>query len=275
MKVILLTSDYNLPANVAIRDFLENPTLKKQKIDIVGLVSASTFDFNERGFRVMMKFIKKSGFWFFAKSIFSSIWKRLSIGFAKWFIPDSSRTYFSLQELAEKHNIPFLSVEDVNSKTSEAFIKDKKPDYLTSLFLLQILKKNILKLPHKGAINAHPALMQRHRGVFTSFWALLKNWRHGGATVHFMTEKVDEGKVILQKRFFVHPSDTIYSVNYKSAKICSQLILKALLKLKRNEKYGFFLKKAGRFFTMPSEKDIQMFYQKGRSLMTVREFFRI
>ncbi|NJP03730.1 hypothetical protein HC823_00370 [Candidatus Gracilibacteria bacterium] len=35
------------------------------------------------------------------------------------------------------------------------------------------------------------------------------NRKHAGATVHFMSEKVDEGPVILQKRFKVDSFDTI------------------------------------------------------------------
>ena len=66
----------------------------------------------------------------------------------------------------------------------------------------------------------------------SSFWVLPKI-EETGATVHFMTEKL-MSMVILQRRFFVHPSDTIYCVNKKrSAR--RKLLIKALIKLKRRE----------------------------------------
>jgi len=273
MKIILLTSDYNLPANIALREFLESSVIKKHHIEVAGIISASTFDFNKRGVNIMMKFINQSGFLFFAKSIISSIWKRLSIGFAKYFIPNRNREYFSIRELAKMHKIPFLDTEHVNSKEVEAFIRLKKPDHLVSLFLLQILKKNILDLAPNGSINVHPALMQKHRGIFTSFWAILKKWQHGGATVHYMTEEIDEGRIIVQKHFFVHPYDTIYSVNKKSAKLAAKLILRALVMIKRKQAKGLFLQKMGKLFTMPTKIDIKKFYRTGRSMMTAKEFF--
>ena len=233
MKIILLTSDYHLSANIGVKTFLESPYLKKYDIQITGIVSASPYKADSSTWGKMRIFMKQAGWAFSLKSIITAIWKTIEIKLGKWFVPNKNREYFDIDEMAESRNIPFLKIRDINSQKAKRFMQESQPDYLVSCFLLQIVDKEVLAIPGKGAINVHPALIQEHRGTFSSFWILLKKWRSSGATIHFMTEKVDRGMIILQKRFFVHPSDTIHCINQKSAQLGARLLIKALIKLKR------------------------------------------
>jgi methionyl-tRNA formyltransferase len=219
--------------------------------------------------------MKKSGWSFAIKSILTTIWKAFEIKFGKWFVKNKRREHFDIDEMAKHYKIPFLKSHDINSPESKAFIRKLNPDYLVSCFLMQIVDKEILSIPKNGAINVHPALIQEHRGTFTSFWALLKDWQKSGATVHFMTEKPDNGIVIIQRHFFVHPSDTIYCVNKKSAQLGANLLVRALIKIKRDEAIGYIIKKFGHMFKMPTSKDVKRFYGRGKSIIKIRDFFKI
>ena len=223
----------------------------------------------------MLSFIKRAGWAFSLKSIFTDIWKIIGMKIGRLFIPNKNREYFEIDEMAKFYNIPLLQAENINSGEAKSFMRKFQPDYLVSCFLLQIVDKEVLAIPSKGAVNIHPALVQRHRGIFSSFWVLLKNWRKSGATVHFMTEKIDRGMVILQRRFFVHPSDTIYCVNKKSAQLGAKLLIKALIKLKRREEKGYVLKQFGQMFKMPTMEDVKKFYSLGKSVIKGKDFFKI
>jgi len=275
MKIILLTSDYNLPANIALKTFLRNPNLRKHEIEVVGIISTPPYKAGDSAWKSMRCFMKHAGWAFSLKSIITTILKKIQIKFAKWLIPNRLREHFEIDELAKFSNIPFLEVQHINSPKSKEFMQKLKPDYLVSCFLLQIIDKEVLGIPKTGSINVHPALMQKHRGTFTSFWAILKNWSKSGATVHFMTEKLDKGMVILQRHFFVHPSDTIYSINKKSAKLGANLLVKALVKLKKNEVKGYLLKKFGQKFKTPTLYDVKQFYARGKNILKVGDFFEI
>lgn len=275
MKIVLLTSNRHLSANTGVKTFLESHYLKKHNIQIAGIIASSPYEINSAIFGKMWKFVKKTGWFFTFKSIMVDTWKIFLIKIGKWLVPNKNRFYFDIDEMAEFYNIPFLAVQNINSKKAKMFMGKFQPDYLVSCGLLQIVDKEILEIPAKGAINAHPALVQRHRGVFSAFWTLLKNWKKSGATVHFMTEKLDKGAVILQRRFFVYPSDSIYSVNKRSAKLCAKLLIKALIKLQRRETKGYILKQFGQIFRMPIMEDVKRFYRLGKSLIKTREFFEI
>lgn len=275
MKVILLTSDYHVSANIGIKTFLKNRKLKKNSIEVSGILVADQFNLGARSLKRTAHYFRKIQFGFFVKQIMTSIWKKIKMFIGKHFFKNRKRNYYSLEEIAGENNIPLLSVDSINSAEVETFIKKEGPDLLISFFLLERVKKKILSLPKKGSINVHPALMQQHRGVFTGFWALLKNWKKSGATVHYMTEKIDEGEIILQKRFFVHPADSMHAVNKKAAKLSGKLVAKALINIKKKRVKKLHIKKLGPMFTVPNPADIKQFYAKGRRLITLKEFFTL
>ncbi|MFH0834610.1 MAG: formyltransferase family protein [Patescibacteria group bacterium] len=274
MRVVVLTSNYHLGANVAVRKFLENPLLKKNGIEVVGIVSAATFSLNRPGFKIMWRFLMTSGLRFFWRTVFVRIWQTVWMKLARFFVPDSRRRYFEMSELAQIHRIPYLAVNRINSARALDFVKKLQPDYLVSALLLQIVKKELLAVPRLGSINFHPALTQQHRGAFTSFWALLNHWRAGGATVHFMTEEVDAGQVILQRRFRIHRSDTLHTIDQRSARLGGLLLAKALVKLQKRGKPNL-IAKLGEVFSMPRPIDFSRFRQMGKKIILFRHLFEV
>jgi len=275
MKVVLLTSDYHISANIGLKSFLDHPGLKKHSIEIAGIVRADQFNLGTKHLKRTAHYFRKMHFVFLLKNIVTNIWKQIKMFVARYLFRNRKREYYAVDELAEMHEIPFLEVDSVNSKTAIDFIKAKKPDLLVSCFLLEILKKEVLDIPKKGSINVHPALVQKHRGTFSAFWTIAKNWKKSGATVHYMTEEVDEGDVILQKHFFVYPSDTIHTINKKAARLGGKLLVKALINIKKNRVKRFQLKRVAKIFTSPRPADIKRFYAQGKSLISTKDFFRL
>jgi len=276
MKVILLTTDHNLAANICVKAFLQNTLRQKYDIDVVGMVITSMFfPLEKKSWKSFFRFIKRAGFAFACKSIVANFIQSLKMNFAKNFVPDKKREYFLLKELARRYGVPVLSVRNVNEVGVLDFAKEKKPDYLVSAHLLQIVKKELLDIPKEGSINIHPALFQEHRGVFSSFWMLLRNRRQSGATVHFMDEKIDNGKIILQRNFFIRRSDSIHSVDEKAAKLGGNLLIKALVKIQKKRSRSFLLKKISQLLTMPTETQTRAFKKEGKHIMSWSDFFKI
>lgn len=275
MRVIILTSDHHLNANIALKAFLENPLLKKNKIDVVGIVSVSMFSFNRRGLKKMKRFMKRVGFSYFIKNVLARIWQMFMMKLGKFFVPDGSRKYFEIDELARQYRLPYLKVDNINSEKVLNFCKKKKPDHLISCGLQQLVKKPLLQVPRAGSINFHPALVQKHRGVSTGFWVLLKGWRFSGVTVHFMTEGIDDGEVILQKRFLIHPRDTIHSIDQRASRIGGNLLVKALVKLKHKKARVILFKNLGKLFHPPRIKDVALFKKIGKRIMHFKNLFEV
>jgi phosphoribosylglycinamide formyltransferase-1 len=62
-------------------------------------------------------------------------------------------------------------------------------------------------------LNVHPSLLPRHRGLHTHRRVLEAGDRVHGVSVHFVTEELDGGPVVIQSRIEVRPEDTEASLS--------------------------------------------------------------
>jgi phosphoribosylglycinamide formyltransferase-1 len=62
-------------------------------------------------------------------------------------------------------------------------------------------------------LNVHPSLLPRHRGLHTHRRVLEAGDREHGVSVHFVTEELDGGPVVIQSRLEVRPEDTESSLS--------------------------------------------------------------
>ena len=117
-----------------------------------------------------------------------------------------------LIDLAKKNNIT-IYLEPINSYVE--LVKSFKPQFLFSIYYRHIISASILSNVQKTAINLHPSLLPKHKGAFSAPWAILDGDKFSGITYHEMTEKIDEGKIVLQKRIKISNKDTAYSLYNK------------------------------------------------------------
>ena len=170
--------------------------------------------------------------------------------------------------IARKYRIGHIKrVKNINSKSFISFMKNKRPDIIVSVACGQIFKKELLQVPSYGAINIHSSLLPKYRGMLPSFWALYHNEKHSGITVHFMDEKIDQGRIIVQERFSIEGVKTMHwLIRYSKAK-GALVLLKALERLRntpKKEKYPVMGK--GRYYSLPSKKEIEEFRAMGKRL---------
>jgi len=83
-----------------------------------------------------------------------------------------------------------------------------KPDLVVLAGFMRILTPAFVHHYAGKLINIHPSLLPKYPGMNTHARAIEAGETEHGATVHFVTEGVDEGPVILQGRVPVLPDDT-------------------------------------------------------------------
>src|SRR5689334_2236181 len=74
---------------------------------------------------------------------------------------------------------------------SPADLAGPPPDLLVSVDFDRILGPEVLALARLGAINAHPGMLPRYRGVGVVTWAVQNGEPEVGVTVHHMDEGID------------------------------------------------------------------------------------
>ena len=77
---------------------------------------------------------------------------------------------------------------------------------------MKILPKDFVNNHEGKIINLHPSLLPRHRGLDTHKRVIQSGDKLHGASVHFVTEKLDEGPVFIQGIIEVRDSDTAFTL---------------------------------------------------------------
>ncbi len=87
-------------------------------------------------------------------------------------------------------------------------LKEHKVDYVLLAGFMRIIKERFLKEFEGRILNIHPSLLPSFRGLHAQRQAFEYGVKFSGCTVHFVTEDVDGGPIILQACVPVYDDDT-------------------------------------------------------------------
>jgi phosphoribosylglycinamide formyltransferase-1 len=87
-------------------------------------------------------------------------------------------------------------------------INSYSPDLVVLAGFMRILTPAFVRHYQGRLLNIHPSLLPAFRGLHTHYRALEARVAEHGATVHFVTDELDAGPIILQARVPVLPNDT-------------------------------------------------------------------
>jgi formyltetrahydrofolate-dependent phosphoribosylglycinamide formyltransferase len=109
-----------------------------------------------------------------------------------------------------------------------------KIDLICLAGFMKILSEKFIKKFKKPILNIHPSLLPKYKGLNTHKRVLKNNEKYSGSTVHFVTPKLDSGKIILQKKIKVLKSDNEKILEKKILKIEHKLYPEAIYKILSN-----------------------------------------
>ena len=131
-----------------------------------------------------------------------------------------------LTELVAGRKIPVYCVDNHNDSVCSEILSSFEPEILV-LGGTRIIKRNILEIPTRATVNAHPGLLPMLRGSASVGWALYKDLPQG-ATAHFIDPGIDTGDIIVKQQLPVYHHDTYESLNYRIAVLSGTLMVEAL-----------------------------------------------
>ena len=96
---------------------------------------------------------------------------------------------------------------------------------------MKILSKNFIKKFNGKILNIHPSLLPKFKGLNTHERAIKNKERYSGCTVHFVSSKLDSGKIILQKKVKISKYEHSKTISKKVLTQEHKLYPKAILKV--------------------------------------------
>ena len=138
-------------------------------------------------------------------------------------------------EFAKKNKIKNYIIDYSEKKQAEhkilEYLRKNKIDLICLAGFMEILSSHFIKKFKNPILNIHPSLLPKYKGLNTHIRAIENKDKFSGATVHFVTSKLDSGKIILQKKVRILKSDTEKTLAKKVLKIEHKLYPAAIEKI--------------------------------------------
>tara|TARA_B110000091_G_C13733987_1_gene440296 strand:+ start:669 stop:1247 length:579 start_codon:yes stop_codon:yes gene_type:complete len=110
-------------------------------------------------------------------------------------------------------------------------LKKEKIKFICLAGFMKILSDNFIKKFEGKIINIHPSLLPKYKGLNTHRRAILNKDKFTGCTVHYVTAKLDSGKIIIQKKVKIAIKDSTTSLAKKVLRQEHKLYRAAIIKI--------------------------------------------
>ena len=108
----------------------------------------------------------------------------------------------------------FINYKETEKNIS-ILLKKEKIKFICLAGFMKILSKNFIKKFDGKIVNIHPSLLPKYKGLNTHSRAIENKEKLTGCTVHYVTSKLDSGKIILQKKIKISSRDNSASLAKK------------------------------------------------------------
>ena len=156
---------------------------------------------------------------------------------AKVSVVISNRENSYILERAKKHNTPSVFInhkgkvrEDFDSEMTN-ILKEHNVDLILLIGFMRILSSTFCSNWAGKILNVHPSLLPKYAGGMDTnvHEEVLKNHdKETGCTIHLVTDEVDGGPIVIQKRCEVDSNDTIDSLKSKVQILEGEAFLEAI-----------------------------------------------
>ena len=138
-------------------------------------------------------------------------------------------------EFSEIYNIVSYSIDYSSFKNKSEFeqkllkkLKNKNIELICLAGFMRILSSDFIKSFTGPILNIHPSLLPKYKGLNTHQKALDNNDKIAGCTVHFVSEELDSGEIILQKSLDIDENETAETLMNRVLKLEHQAYPEAI-----------------------------------------------
>ena len=139
-----------------------------------------------------------------------------------------------VKKFAQEKGIPVLQPEKLRDETFLAELRALKPD-LQIVVAFRMLPEVVWALPPLGTFNLHAALLPQYRGAAPINWAIINGDIETGITTFFLDHQIDTGRIILQERTPIGPTDNAEDVHDRLMMQGAELVVKTVRLIESGE----------------------------------------
>ena len=102
-----------------------------------------------------------------------------------------------------------------NEKKILSELDKNKIKFICLAGFMKVLSKSFIKKFNGKIVNIHPSLLPKYKGLNTHERAIKNKDKYSGCTVHYVSEKLDAGEIIIQKKIKILAKDNSISLAKK------------------------------------------------------------
>ena len=155
----------------------------------------------------------------------------------------SNRKNAYILERAKNHNVPafFLSHKEKSREEFDAemtaILKEHAVDLVLLIGFMRILSSKFCQEWRDKLLNVHPSLLPKYAGGMDTnvHEDVLKNGdTETGCTIHFVTDEVDGGPILIQKKCNIEPNETVDTLKTKVQQLEGIAFIEAIQLIQNN-----------------------------------------
>lgn len=139
-----------------------------------------------------------------------------------------------VKEKSLELGIPILTPSDLKDPAFIEALKGVSPD-LFVVVAFPILPGEVISIPKIGSLNIHFSLLPKYRGAAPVERAIMNGEKETGVSIFFLTEKVDQGPIIAQKKVPIGEEETGGELKTRLSFLGGELLLEVLPKIEKGE----------------------------------------
>ena len=149
----------------------------------------------------------------------------------------SNRKNAYILDRAKDHSVPFyfISHKGKDRKDFDAemtgVLKKHEVDLVLLIGFMRILSSSFCRQWRDRILNVHPSLLPKYAGGMDTnvHEEVLKNKdKETGCTIHFVTDELDSGPILIQKKCAVEEGDTVETLKSKVQILEGEAFLEAI-----------------------------------------------
>lgn len=160
----------------------------------------------------------------------------LSVFTKKYLKPYPFYDEVQLEDFCFEQNIDCHLDRKVNSEVIVNLLKESEPDLIIVSSFNQIISNKIIKIPKLGIINVHPSLLPKYRGPYPDQAVLFYGEKETGVTIHYLTDRLDSGNILMQRKLKIKKTDNYSSLKKRLADLSENMIPDVLNLFKGKQK---------------------------------------
>ena len=126
------------------------------------------------------------------------------------------------------------SFSKIEQKKLAKILINKNIKFICLAGFMKILSPYFLNFFKNRIINIHPSLLPKYKGLNTHKRALKAKEKFSGCTIHYVSKKLDSGKIIAKKKVKIFKKDTLKKLEKRVLKEENKLYPLVLEKLVRS-----------------------------------------